>query len=92
MASRAAPCNMLMRTTLPCSANAVGYHGLGWHFQSAAARQPNVKGSATIRPEDIPRARRPGLAALSCSASVGCTPRRCAKPYMLQVRAAAAKA
>ena len=44
MASRAAPCNMLMRTTLPCSANAVGYHGLGWHFQSAGCTAAKRQG------------------------------------------------
>jgi hypothetical protein len=29
MASRAAPCNVHMRTTLPYSTNAVSYHGAG---------------------------------------------------------------
>ena len=33
MVSRAAPYNILMRTTLPCSANAASYHGLSWQFQ-----------------------------------------------------------
>src|SRR5262249_17548312 len=33
MVSRAVPYNIVMRTTLPCSANAASYHGLSWQFQ-----------------------------------------------------------
>ena len=94
MASRAAPCNMLMRTTLSSSANAVSYHGLGWlfpkwgghgghlrrcsrhgsHLQKCGSHGSEASsGFATISLEDMPRARRPALAAPLCLASVGGT-------------------
>jgi hypothetical protein len=63
MASRAAPYNMLMRTTLPCSANAVSYHGLGRKFPNAGAvvtaamlQVDRLTRRAEIRLEDIPEA------------------------------------
>jgi len=62
MASRAAPYNMLMRTTLPCSANAVSYHGLGRKFPNAGAvvtaamLQVDRLTRGAVRLEDIPEA------------------------------------
>src|SRR5215831_14831334 len=75
MASRAAPYNMLMRTTLPCSANAVSYHGLGRKFPNAGAvvtaamLQVDRLTRGAVRLEDIPEAAT-RLAVPSCSTKV----------------------